>query len=41
MTHRAVNVPGRSHTGNRNGNENDFFWIVELFLFSQRYDNFI
>ena len=33
--------PSRSHPGNRNGNANCFFWIVELFLFSQRYDNFV
>jgi hypothetical protein len=33
--------PKEKVAGNRNGNENCFFSIVELFLFSQRYDNFV
>jgi hypothetical protein len=32
---------GSVKADDRNGNENCFFWIVEIFLFSQRYDNFV
>ena len=31
--------PKEKVAGNRNGNENRIFWIVEFLLFSQRYDN--
>ena len=33
-----IRNPSHSHLGNRNGNE---ICIVEFFLFSQRYDNFV
>ena len=33
--------PKEKVAGNRNGNENCFFWIAEFLLFSQRYDNFV
>ena len=32
---------GSVKADDRNRNENCFFWIVEFFLFSQRYDNFV